>query len=537
MRTTSLALLLIFSSLHASAATRVTIHTDDTRAVHAVIQTSGGTLTATAADGTVFTLTIPPNALLSSETITMTPIAMIEKLPMSGGLIAAVQLEPSGLRLFEAATLVLKTPRPIPLGTESPVAWKKNGNDFHNYPLQIDPNTITFKLLHFSGAGVASGTEADRANQRASIPCDKEAAMQQEAAAVIGPERERQKAGLPEDPTFGARLMDVYFNYFTNTIQPMMNSARNSKDDGVLLAAWSRVLGFMRTIEVTTEFFPDPRIAATNAAMFDFLSNVAQTLSNNALDHCVNERKPEFLQRILGAERMVQVVGLPIDLNTQEKIDKCGRFELIFESQFDKVADPGGGIRITQRMHATVTVPIRFTMDIAPLVGSAPLDYVYSMTYAAPSPMSCTMSNATGTAGSLVVLKMETNLNVKEPDDPCSKRRAASHAIESNASAPPPPFELISMKIDVSTTSESATAKCCVLASCSSSTMTFDGEFSGSWRDLHEAENKGGNSYEIRDWGKATGGALLARKTYVQSVTHGIATWNEVTTLDFFHRP
>src|SRR5258706_11028181 len=44
---------------------------DTARAASAIITTDGGAVTATAANGTVFTLTIPPGALLDQENITM----------------------------------------------------------------------------------------------------------------------------------------------------------------------------------------------------------------------------------------------------------------------------------------------------------------------------------------------------------------------------------------------------------------------------------------------------------------------------------
>src|SRR5947209_3801477 len=68
---------------------------DASRAATAVIGTAGGSLTATASDGTIFTLTIPSQALLSSETVTITPVAQAMNVPFSGGLVAGVELEPS----------------------------------------------------------------------------------------------------------------------------------------------------------------------------------------------------------------------------------------------------------------------------------------------------------------------------------------------------------------------------------------------------------------------------------------------------------
>ena len=60
---------------------------DVSRAAHAAIGPEGGTLKATAADGTRFELEVPAEALDFAEVITMTPVLRAENLPLSGGLI------------------------------------------------------------------------------------------------------------------------------------------------------------------------------------------------------------------------------------------------------------------------------------------------------------------------------------------------------------------------------------------------------------------------------------------------------------------
>src|SRR5438105_12327121 len=130
-------------SVEATAAVNIGVILDTARGSSAVIGNAGGTLTATAANGTLFTLTIPQNALANDETITMTPVAQTTKLPFSGGMAAAVQLEPRGLRLFRLATLTIATPIPIPIGAETPLAWHGDGSDMYLHPLLLDPKSIT----------------------------------------------------------------------------------------------------------------------------------------------------------------------------------------------------------------------------------------------------------------------------------------------------------------------------------------------------------------------------------------------------------
>jgi hypothetical protein len=84
---------------------------DQPRATYGSIGAEGGTLRATAADGTRFELAIPPNALDFTETITMTPASAVDNLPLSGGLAGAVSLEPAGLTFYEPATLTIAPAR------------------------------------------------------------------------------------------------------------------------------------------------------------------------------------------------------------------------------------------------------------------------------------------------------------------------------------------------------------------------------------------------------------------------------------------
>src|SRR3954471_11537968 len=88
----------------------VSVTLDASHGTSARIPTSGGTLQATGADGTVFTLTIPAGALLVDTTITMTPLADASGLNISGAHMAGVQLEPDGLEFYQVANLRVAPP-------------------------------------------------------------------------------------------------------------------------------------------------------------------------------------------------------------------------------------------------------------------------------------------------------------------------------------------------------------------------------------------------------------------------------------------
>jgi hypothetical protein len=112
------------SRADASNPLSVTPSLDSTRVASATMAEDGGTLSVMAANGTTFTLTIPADALVSEEEITMTPVAQMPDLPFSLGLGSggAVQLGPEGLLLVKPATLVIQTPSPISIDQQSSFA-------------------------------------------------------------------------------------------------------------------------------------------------------------------------------------------------------------------------------------------------------------------------------------------------------------------------------------------------------------------------------------------------------------------------------
>ncbi|MBW2510256.1 MAG: hypothetical protein JRE81_16625, partial [Deltaproteobacteria bacterium] len=73
---------------------------DTERESSASVGPEGGVVTATGADDTEYSLSIPADALIEETEISLTPIISIDDLGMSGGFVAGVHFEPSGLELF-----------------------------------------------------------------------------------------------------------------------------------------------------------------------------------------------------------------------------------------------------------------------------------------------------------------------------------------------------------------------------------------------------------------------------------------------------
>jgi len=191
---------------------------DSARAASAVITADGGTLTATAASGAVFTLTLPKGALTDQQNITMTPAASIPDLPLGGGLAGggAVQIEPQGLILMETATLVIQPASPISFDQQSPFGWVKAGEDFHLFPLSLDLTTITLNIDHVDGYGIGSGSSADRQAIAAHQPSGLQPRREQNVEIAVEGARNKLQGGLTKKQqkkltkALNATLIDLF---------------------------------------------------------------------------------------------------------------------------------------------------------------------------------------------------------------------------------------------------------------------------------------------------------------------------------------
>lgn len=110
----------------------VSARPDAGRAAAASIGVEGGVVEATGADGTRYTLSVPPEALLYTEVITLTPVAAIDNMPFTTPRTHAVSVAPEGLLFIEPATLTITPPASA---TESGrmvgFAYQGTGAEFH----------------------------------------------------------------------------------------------------------------------------------------------------------------------------------------------------------------------------------------------------------------------------------------------------------------------------------------------------------------------------------------------------------------------
>lgn len=139
----------------------VTVHLGDKKqAASGKVSPAGGSVSLTSADGSKFTLDVPANALETETTITMTAVKSIDGAPLDNNTPTAVQLEPSGLFFKEFATLTIVPAKEIPIKEQIIFGYEGDGKDYHLAPVDPKSRDIKIKLMHFSGAGVGSGSDA-----------------------------------------------------------------------------------------------------------------------------------------------------------------------------------------------------------------------------------------------------------------------------------------------------------------------------------------------------------------------------------------
>ncbi|HEY1419955.1 MAG TPA: hypothetical protein VGG90_04510 [Candidatus Dormibacteraeota bacterium] len=306
---------------------------DTAKAATVTVPMAGGTVTATGSDGAVFTLTIPNHALLGAQKVTMTPVMSIDGLPFSGGLGAAVQLEPDGLQLFAAATLVIKPGKALAIPSQVGFAYHGSGQEMFLYP-PGRRGAITFKIFHFSGEGIAIGTKAEVEAQSKRQPTSAEDQAAQQIAAelqdILAQERRDQLLGKnPDDSQVDKATFKTIEDMFNRVVKPKIEKAL--ADETLIDDAINTALGWERMIAL---------LGIDNGqykAMEDYIAKMLPILFDHAqkaaYDRCFTKHDPSAAQRMLYLVRVAALLGIKeADQTVVDDIGKCLTFKLDFST-------------------------------------------------------------------------------------------------------------------------------------------------------------------------------------------------------------
>ncbi|MFO1184409.1 MAG: hypothetical protein U1E56_06455 [Bauldia sp.] len=133
----------------------VAVETADDGEASEEIGPTGGRLSLTAKDGTVYTLDIPRGALRRPTTITMTPLRTPAATQRSYGRLTGVMLQPDGIELDRPAVLTIRTRAPLGAGRPLALSFHGQGEEAFLTPVRREGNETAIALMHFSGAAAA----------------------------------------------------------------------------------------------------------------------------------------------------------------------------------------------------------------------------------------------------------------------------------------------------------------------------------------------------------------------------------------------
>jgi hypothetical protein len=306
---------------------------DDSHQATAVIPVEGGTLTATGADGTTYTLDIPGDALLAETEISLTPMQSLEGLPFGEGTASAVQMSPDGLSFNNFVTLTITPAQPIPLDEQILFDFEADGQALGLALPVLDPNIIQIQLLHFSGAGVTKGLLADTEPERRRLGGSEEARLHTAMSAVF--QEARQNDETVEWVV--DKLQGYILEFIDKVVKPRIEAADKSCANARL--ALKTIVG----IEHYTVLL----------GMGEYFSSEMARLSDIAGEVCLKEEyelcvEKHIVHRIVyvwhSMLRQVELNGGDVSVIEQkgkEYIEKCQRFDLEFEST--AVTEKDGG--------------------------------------------------------------------------------------------------------------------------------------------------------------------------------------------------
>ncbi len=177
---------------------------DTTGRVSSTIGRTGGSL---ASGG--LTLTIPPGALSSDESITLTPLTDLLGSPLAGTVIGGAKLEPEGLRFLRPAQLTFELPAGTTAAQLVGFGSEGDGSELHLQPRTVSGASVSLELWHFSTAGASSGAGSAAAAVASRVPSSAETAALQRIALAESACAAEQAGGTVGGPACANQLNEI----------------------------------------------------------------------------------------------------------------------------------------------------------------------------------------------------------------------------------------------------------------------------------------------------------------------------------------
>lgn len=333
------------------------IQVDTARGIDAVVGVEGGSFSVTAADGTLFELTIPPNAVFNDTPIQMAPITTIDGLPSELSAAHAVQLEPEGLTFFGLLSLRIVTTAPTPISEAVPFGFHADGAEMFLTHRGVSSDHPIVLLDHFSGYGVARGSILDSPGFVERMGWRVEDRFRSRMAW----EEMRARRHLPADPTIFPMPSDIspfYEFYRERVIEGRFAMGVTQCDAG--LSALAMMTGFVhdRYLAGVPEWPDGP--SADLMPLIPYVVDVSRRCLMEEYELCVRSNDRVF-HRLLpfwrGLRHQAVQYGLglgdgaaldQLDMYAEGLADMCLQFDLNFVSTVDFDPD-GGGYHVAVR--------------------------------------------------------------------------------------------------------------------------------------------------------------------------------------------
>lgn len=300
-------------------------------ATSASIGPTGGSLT-TAAGGITYRLDVPAGALPTTVLIRMTPIATIGNLPLTGGLVAAVDLQPSGLKFAKAAILRIGVSAPPRNGlTLAGFSMNDNGTKTTREFAAARATEVLVPVPHFTAAGAAFGTTQDVESM--SPPLTRNAIAETFAQRFASVASGGSSSG-------GPAMLLALIGWFDNGVLPQLQAA--TTDDALVAALteydiWAnQTFGIFGTIPLSSN---DPALQSRRLQYSTALGPKLEDAIRQNNQVCRAQQSLTAMQNVLFWQAQAESNGLAVGLLSRASVlaSLCAQVALISKAYPDPV--------------------------------------------------------------------------------------------------------------------------------------------------------------------------------------------------------
>ncbi len=269
---------------------------EDGASVTKSIGVGGGTVSAQAASGTQYTLTVPPTALSGTVDVTLTPITTIQNLPTGTTVVAAVRLRPDGLTFLSPASLTMNLPTAASPTNLVGLRFGDDGTALHLVPIKRAGAQLTIPISHFSGAAAANTSNPPL------IPLNGSGTVAGDALSQLMLQEVNAQASGNYDVS---AITAILLTWYTSGIKPVL--ANGSTDESALNGA----IGAWAQWRSTIASFP-PMIAGALDAATSTQQSEARSLAATALQAAIQRNNAACIAQhdLSGARKVLQWQGV-----------------------------------------------------------------------------------------------------------------------------------------------------------------------------------------------------------------------------------